>query len=292
LPMQTMRTDSFGSEFCRTGKSLRAPAGASSLAPAGKIDTMQLSFLRAMVRGIMPLRVRNQVRVWLRRHPYELRARWPDLAMMDLPPRPVVVDVGAHVGHFSETVLALRPAATVFAFEPQPGAFAELRARLGTFDRVDLNACALGATSGTRAMFVSRYDQASSFLPNGEVLQRQVYGIDFSVEKTLDVQTRTLDEFAQAKGIERIDLLKLDVQGFELEVLRGALGTLPKVRWIYAEAQFQEMYKGGPDFSEIATFLRRANFDCVRMAEFRYDDDDRLMECDMVFRRREIGKPR
>lgn len=69
--------------------------------------------------------------------------------------------------------------------------------------------------------------------------------------------------YAAANGIGWIDLLKLDVQGFELEVLKGAAGI--RVGWICAEAWFQELYAGGPMFDETAMYLHERGFNLVQM---------------------------
>jgi FkbM family methyltransferase len=251
-----------------------------------------LSYARAMsVKGILrpllpPLRLRNQLRVWLRRHPHELRQHYPDIGALGLRPAPVVIDVGANAGQFTSSLLAWRPRAWVHAFEPQREVLAAMKALLRGFDRVAYNDVALGAETGARTFYVSAYDQASSFLPNGELLRSGVYGIDFSTRAEQQVTVRTLQDYVRERAIDRIDLLKLDVQGFELEVLRGALGVLERIDWIYTEAQFKELYAGAPAWLDQHRFLRAHGFELVRMCALRCDDAGEPMECDMVFRRR------
>src|SRR5262249_33208071 len=149
--------------------------------------------------------------------------------------------------------------------EPQPDVFNELRRRLGPHERVMLERIALGATAGEAAFFVSAYDQASSFLENGAVLTKGVYGLDFSRKATIRVHVSTLDDYAAQHQVSRIDLLKLDVQGFELEVLRGAERSLACIDWIYCEAHFQELYRGGARVEDVFLFLNQRGFELVRM---------------------------
>ena len=69
-------------------------------------------------------------------------------------------------------------------------------------------------------------------------------------------------------------------------MLKGAEDVLPRIDWVYTEAQFVELYHGGPRAGDIFSFLHRHRFELVRMTSFRADDAGNLMECDMVFRRR------
>ena len=89
--------------------------------------------LKALLEKVVSLRRRNQLRLLAGLHPAGLRSRYPDLALMRLPAGAVVFDVGAHIGEFSECVLAHQPWAIIHAFEPQPEVFAQLRRRLAYF---------------------------------------------------------------------------------------------------------------------------------------------------------------
>ena len=87
-----------------------------------------------------------------------------------------------------------------------------------------------------------------------------------------------------AYEIKRIRLLKLDVQGFEIEVLKGAEAILSSIEYICAEAHFQELYKGGPVFTDLFDFLCPRGYQLVRMTKFNAHNG-KLIECDMVFKK-------
>lgn len=239
-----------------------------------------------LIKRIIPLRARNSIRLALGRHPFEYRSRWPDVAMFDLKRNDVVFDVGANVGSFTACVLAFQPWAVVHSFEPVREAFEELQCKFQHYPGIYCRNFALGSESGEQQINVSSYAQASSFLENGRVLEDRVYGIDFTRVKTELVRVKTASGYARACGVGRIKLMKLDVQGYELEVLKGAEPILDRIEFIYAEAQFQELYKNGPMYDELFDFLNKRGFELVRMTSFRADDDGRLMECDMIFRNR------
>lgn len=238
------------------------------------------------LKRLVSLPRRNQIRLALKRHPIEFREMWPEIGAMGLKPGDVVLDVGANVGDFTLCTLAFQPWAAVHAFEPLPGPFWQLQKRCRGYSRVKCNSIALGGNSGMQRINVSAFDQASSFLAHGAVLDLGVYGIDFTVTEALEVSVEMLDRYVARSGVRDVKLLKLDVQGYELEVLKGGESTLPNVEWVYVEAQFQELYKNGPMFDETFEFLNARGFDLLRMVSFRADDVGKLMECDMVFRRR------
>lgn len=242
--------------------------------------------LKRLVRALIPLRLRTAIRVFLHRYPYDRRVRFPEIGRLRLPLRPVVFDAGANVGDFAEAMIAFRPWVRLHCFEPLPDAFATLQQTVGSYGGIALNNFALGAHSGRSELLVSRFGEASSFLELGRVLEERVYGIDFTIERRIDVPVETISDYVLGRGVDRIDLLKMDVQGFEIEVLRGAEKVLDRVDWIYTEVQFLELYRGGPHADDIKTFLAEHGFDFVRSVSLRHDDSGQLMECDMLFRRR------
>jgi FkbM family methyltransferase len=250
-------------------------------------DEQSMAVIKQILKRLVPLRTRNFVRLALKRHPIQYRSRWPDLEMFNLARNDVVFDVGANVGWFVECVLAYQPWAIVHAFEPVPQAFAVLQTTFKDYSDIYCRNIALGSQAGQKPINVSRFVEASSFLDSGKLLNDRVYGIDFSVQETLPVAIRTLADYAKEQAITSIKLLKLDVQGYEMEVLKGAEPVFDMVEFIYAEAQFQELYKGGPLFHDLFEFLNRRQFELVRMTSFRSDDEGRLMECDMIFKNRQ-----
>lgn len=242
--------------------------------------------LKRALNRLLPLSRRNSIRLFFKLYPFEHRQRWPDLALIQLARHDVVFDVGANIGSFSECVLAYQPRAIVYAFEPVPVAFAVLKKKFADYPHVYCENLALGRQPGRQAINVSRFTEASSFLENGKLLREGVYGIDFTIAESFSVSIEALSDYVREHSVKRIKLLKLDVQGYELEVLKGAEPILTDIDFIYTEAQFQELYKGGPLFEDIFAFLSERQFELIRMTSFRTDDDGRLMECDMVFRNR------
>jgi FkbM family methyltransferase len=124
-------------------------------------------------------------------------------------------------------------------FEPVPEKFAELQAKgLHAYE------CALGSRPGRASLNLSASLQCCSLLePSGHLDQYPQFPFSGSIE----VEVRTLDSFA----LTGFDMLVLDVQGYELEVLKGAVETLKQIRIIYCEVSIIELYRDAPMFHEI-----------------------------------------
>ena len=133
--------------------------------------------------------------------------------------RPVVVfDVGANVGAYSASALdRLGARARVFAFEPASAAFARLKQAIGTREGVRLFDFALGDEDGVAPLFA---DAVGS--PLGSLYPRRLAHVGLQLGLREEVRVRRLDQFCRDEAVDRIDLLKLDVEGNELRVLEGA----------------------------------------------------------------------
>ena len=127
----------------------------------------------------------------------------------------VVFDVGANVGEWTEHALAAG-ARTVHAFEISPSTSAELRRRFEGDDRVRVNSFGLG--SATTTITIHHY-------PDWPVLTTVTeYPHDLPSEP-IEVPVRCGDDYVAEQSIDRIDLLKLDVEGAEGDVLHGLAAT-------------------------------------------------------------------
>ena len=122
----------------------------------------------------------------------------------------VVVDVGANIGQSIARVRAELPETNIYAFEPGEGAFAVLRRKWGSDPRVFLSDLALSDHDGTTT-FVDCEKSNLSHIGKPEADQR---------ERT--IRCSTLDSWANSNQITRIDLLKVDTEGHDLSVIRGA----------------------------------------------------------------------
>lgn len=141
----------------------------------------------------------------------------------------VVFDVGANVGQSAERFRASYPNARILCFEPVSTTFQELTRRAANWRHVETLQLAFGSMAGPQAMYINS-DPLSS-------INSFVSASDESRGGKEMVQVQTLDEFCCKHNIQTIDLLKIDVEGYELEVLRGAERMLSegRVKALYLE---------------------------------------------------------
>lgn len=202
------------------------------------------------------------------------------IAALDLA---TIVDVGANVGQFTLLVTFLFPRARVIAFEPLVGPASRFARLFAGNDNVTLHRAALGPAESTASMHVSRSADSSSLLPIGS-LQAEIFPGTEEVG-TEAVTVAPLDRFVAAGDIVAPALLKIDVQGYELEVLRGAASLLDRFAWIYVEASFQRLYEGQALAGEVADFLGRHGFAEAGRYNLARDAAGREVQADFLFGR-------
>jgi len=170
----------------------------------------------------------------------------------------VVYDVGANVGTWTLLALATNPHVRVEAFEPLPQHHAGFARNVNGAPAVTLHPIALGSANGTAAMHVTDYSDASSLLPLADASR-----VDFQLEEIsqVDVSVRRLDDYRAERGLPPPDLIKLDVQGYELEVLKGAPECLRTAKVVLSEVSFLEYYHGQCLFHDLVAYL--AGFDLL-----------------------------
>jgi FkbM family methyltransferase len=147
---------------------------------------------------------------------------------LEIGPDDVVVDVGANVGTFA-VFAARRTRGRVVAVEPCPRNLAFLRRNLAAngCERVEIVECALGASDGTARLHLAA---------SGVGHQVSARALGAVLEESVEVPARTLGSLIEERGLERIDLLKLDCEGAEGEVVGGSPGpVLARVRRIAME---------------------------------------------------------
>ncbi|MDQ3851003.1 MAG: FkbM family methyltransferase [Actinomycetota bacterium] len=150
-------------------------------------------------------------------------------ALALVPPPSVIVDLGSNSGLSVLYFRIVHPQAHILAVEPDPAAFAKLEVNTRGWPGIVLRNVAVAARDGTRRFYTSAESWTSSLVPShGWTSPDDVGPVD---QRPIEIEARTLRSLMSEAGLERIDLLKLDVEGAEWEVLPqlGAIETLGAV---------------------------------------------------------------
>lgn len=201
----------------------------------------------------------------------------------DLGPFEHVLDVGGNVGEFAELCHVTWPAATVDSFEPIPGAANTNRKR--SRGRWQVHELACSSSSGRATLRVCQNQHSASTMMEPGTLRRERFGIH-DVFRPVQVETRRLDEFRPLVDDGGRTLLKIDVEGHELEVLRGALHVLELVHVAIVEVnQEPDIFVGAPPPDAIDAELRDAGLYFVGVAGVQLDPRGEVVQFDGVWSR-------
>jgi len=152
----------------------------------------------------------------------------------------VIYDVGANVGTFSVLARSVVPAARIHAFEPLPEHQAQFRQTFPGNAEAQLHPIALGSENRSGTLHVASYSDASSMLPPGKSHQSSDHLREVS---TSSVEVFRLDDYREANQLPWPDLIKLDIQGYEVEALRGATRMPPLVESGHSGSQLHRILR-------------------------------------------------
>jgi FkbM family methyltransferase len=194
-----------------------------------------------------------------------------------------VIDVGAHSGEFSSAVRAVLSDARVYAFEPLPDCCQKLRTKLGNNNgSVHVFEVALGDQHGPVQFWRSDQAKSSSLLRMSELHQA---AFPWTAGNHLtEVQLRRLDEYSDQMDLSSRTLLKIDVQGYEDRVLRGAKQVLKQVDYVLVEVSVAPLYEEQAQFDPIYSFLLQSGFSYVGNLEQMLSPlDGSILQLDALF---------
>jgi FkbM family methyltransferase len=180
---------------------------------------------------------------------------------------PVIFDVGANKGQTIELMRGCFPASQIVAFEPNPELHRELTSRFAS-DEVLIEDLAMGSACGIVDFNVLENDELSSVLELDRDPQNP-FALT-PIQRVVTVSMTTLDTYCSKRGGQpTIDILKIDTQGFDLEVLRGADGLISRcgVDVLLVEVNLAPLYRGQGTFGEIERFLANRGYGLLGLYE-------------------------
>jgi FkbM family methyltransferase len=181
-----------------------------------------------------------------------------------------IVDAGVHLGDSSKEYLEAFPNCRVFGFEPEERNFAAASALLAPYGhRIELRKNALSADASADFLQVNTHDGTHSLLEIGD--GRYWEGPAETVRQQ-PVETISLGTFCVGQQLDFVDILKMDIQGGELQALKGAAEMLGRgaISLIALEVLFKPLYKAQPLFWEVSDYLRSFGYGLHGLFECHY----------------------
>jgi FkbM family methyltransferase len=196
-----------------------------------------------------------------------------------------VLDVGANTGQFSSAIRCFVPEAQIYAFEPLPDCHEALCRRLAKRGRFQGFCTAVGAENGHVTFWRSEFAKSSSVLPMTE-LHKEAFPWSKGA-KELKVPQCRLDTCLDKMQLAQNVLLKIDVQGYELQVLLGARKILKEVKYALVETSFHKLYQDQAAFHQVYELMRAEGFDYAGSFEqLSSPSDGTILQADSLFLRR------
>ena len=188
-----------------------------------------------------------------------------DMSELVFSENPILFDVGANYGQTIDEFTEVFQNNTIHSFEPSPAVFEFLKKKTSTAKNIHIWNYGIGSSPKYLTLNENTNQNMSSFLKMGS----DGWGL---IERKTSVPVITIDQFCEENKIEKIDVLKIDTQGFELEVFKGAKRCMNENRigLLYFEVTFIDMYKGLPTFGELYDFAINNGFELVTIYPIKY----------------------
>lgn len=197
---------------------------------------------------------------------------------------PVIFDVGAHIGQTCKIYRNKFPRAKIYCFEPFPESFIELSKNQIPGSNTFCHQVALSDSTG-KALLNANINSATNSLLETDKRGASIWGeglLDTISQVTVD--TTTIDDFSQSNNISGIDILKMDAQGAEFSILKGAHEMLKgqKISLIYTEMILHPTYHRQHKLHEYLSFLDSLDYELLNVFNLEMTGN-KLVQADIVF---------
>jgi FkbM family methyltransferase len=196
----------------------------------------------------------------------------------------VIFDVGAADGRTSIHYHEIFPEARIHAFEPFGQHLKKLRLVAQKNPKIQVHEVAASNANGSATFYCTSGEYSNSLcVPNDNTGSQ--FDKHLKVKDVIQVTTRTIDSICQESGIDKIDILKMDIQGAELHALKGAEKLLQdkKVRLIYTEVSFMPIYSDGVLFYQLSDYLAKFGYELFNIYDIKHNQKGRLAWADAIF---------
>lgn len=211
---------------------------------------------------------------------------------------PILFDVGANKGQTIDRFRKYFKNSQVHSFEPLPDLFEMLKSKYKSDSKcIFINNFALGEVKKENEFYLNnignygalssfyKLDEKSKFLKNYKKINRN-FNKSFNANDKIIVEIDTLDNYVEKKEIHKIDLLKIDTQGYERNVLLGSIKTikLKKIKYIEVEFIVNDSYSKNNYFYKVDEILTNNGYKLIALSDFGNTIDLPNLNIDLLYK--------
>lgn len=224
---------------------------------------------------------------FLRKNPFEVKRK-----LLSEIKNPLIIDVGAYVGDITQSYRKIFPNSTIYCFEPFKESYSILKNRFQNDSKIITLNSVLSDKSETVRFYVNENLRTNSLLALDSETEKYWPASNLKHCKEGLVRSYSFDDFSQAENMDQVHLLKIDAQGAEFMILKGAFNALTrrKVKIIYLEVLLKPTYKQQAKFQDILGYLADLDYPLYGLYNQSYAKDGSLRQIDLIFVENEFLK--
>ena len=197
-------------------------------------------------------------------------------------PPNTIIDIGSNKGQFMILIEKMFPNKIIYSFEPIEEMLQKQKKFFYYKKNVFFNNFALGNEISKKDFFITNRKDSSSFL---KIVENKNKSKNYEIKEKRQIQINTLDNYFLDKNIILPILIKIDVQGFELEVLKGSKELLKKTDYLLLEVSDSEMYRSQASEVAVIEFLKRLNFQIYKSSNWKSIKNTSFNQRDILFKK-------
>ena len=191
-----------------------------------------------------------------------------------------VIDVGSNKGQFLLLIENFFECKKIYSFEPIEE-FYEMQKNFFKYkNNINFFNFALGEKSSKNSFYITQRKDSSSFYKINKSIKDNN---DYKIIEKKEIQIHSLDEVMINENLNGSILLKIDVQGYEMEVLKGSIETLKKIKYIIVEISDNEIYENQSSSHSVINFLKNNNFTFCKENKSSKIKKSNFTQKDMLF---------
>jgi FkbM family methyltransferase len=204
--------------------------------------------------------------------------RLQNLSRIGFKPR-MILDIGAHHGDWAKEIASIFPDSSIFMVEGNSDCEEKL-SQVGYPYSISL--------LSDRFKSVPFYKHNGFYTTGDSIYKENTEAYSKENSEVTILHCCTLDDIVDRYNLQNIDMIKMDVQGSEMDIMKGSLATIQKAQVVLLELQLIEYNTGAPMFIEMIVFMDSIGFKVYDVIELHYTSDHELIQVDILFMRKDL----